>query len=200
MARRVHADRKAQIIQAALEVAAERGMAATTAQAIADRVGIAQPTVFRHFPTREAIFRAAVEWMGPRMFGAIAAVMEADAPAAERLRRLLQAQLGFISHHPGMVRILFSDHLHAADNTLKHLVRETLQGYTARVAQLIAEGADDGSFNAAVEPHQAAALVAATVQGVLMRWSISEFGFPLEKEVTPLWAFVRGALTASAEP
>lgn len=55
------ADRPGEILAAAQALWAERGFAATRAEDIAARAGVAKGTVFRYFPTKEAIFEAAVQ-------------------------------------------------------------------------------------------------------------------------------------------
>lgn len=49
-------DRKEEILEAALEVFAQRGYYNTTTALIAEKAGISQPYVFRFFPTKEELF------------------------------------------------------------------------------------------------------------------------------------------------
>jgi AcrR family transcriptional regulator len=56
---------KEEILAAAREVLREHGVRATTAQ-VAERAGISEGSIFNRFPTKRALFRAAVE----PMFGA----------------------------------------------------------------------------------------------------------------------------------
>jgi len=63
--------RKKEIIQATLDLTADLGIKRVTTQAIADRVGIAQPTVFRHFKTRDDIFSAVIGWIAENLSKAI---------------------------------------------------------------------------------------------------------------------------------
>jgi len=49
-------DRKEEILEAGLEVFAERGYYNTTTALIAEKAGISQPYVFRFFPTKEELF------------------------------------------------------------------------------------------------------------------------------------------------
>ncbi|MFS0724848.1 TetR/AcrR family transcriptional regulator [Paenibacillus sp. 1P07SE] len=51
-------DRKEEILEAGLEVFAERGYYNTTTALIAEKAGISQPYVFRFFPTKEELFIA----------------------------------------------------------------------------------------------------------------------------------------------
>lgn len=61
MVRPKKGNRKEEILEAGLEVFAERGYYNTTTALIADRAGISQPYVFRFFETKEALFVAALE-------------------------------------------------------------------------------------------------------------------------------------------
>ncbi len=189
-----HQTRKQEIIEAAMELAAEHGVKRVTTQAIADRVGIAQPTVFRHFKTRDAIFAAAIEFLAGRLFGALEGIFSSGDPADQRLERLIQRQLAFIGQHKGLPRLLFSDRLHLESPALKRAVQGVMEQYTGRVAAIIAEGQRDGLFREELDPQQTARYVAALVQGVVMRWSIFDFGFRLDEEAGALWRFLHGAL------
>lgn len=190
IARKSHEARRAEIIQGALEVASEQGLGNVTTQAIADRVGIAQPTIFRHFKSRDAIFRAAMESIADALFRTLEGVFAADLAADVRLRRVLERQLGFVAKQRGVPRLLFSDRLHLEDPELKATVGRIMQEYTARLAGIVEDGVKSGCFRADLEPETTARFIAATIQGLLMRWSVSDFSFSLEKEAEPLWQFV----------
>lgn len=193
-------ERKAEIVGAALDLMSERGASEVTAQAIADRIGIAQPTVFRHFGTRNAIFRAALKFIAGQLFDLLQRVDATRSQRAdERLRGLLQRQLQIISRNRGLPRLLFSDRLHLEDPDLKKTVRSVMERYVSYVEGLILQGQGDGSFRQDLDPRTSAAFVAATVQGLLLRWSLYDFAFGLEEEAENLWRFVHAALAQSGE-
>ncbi len=191
-----HEQRQQEIVEAALELASEQGVKKVTTQAIADRVGIAQPTVFRHFPNRDAIFAAAIDWLAKSLFGALSTFFTGGGPADERLRRLIAAQLRFIEEHRGLPRILFSDRLHLESPPLKAAVQKVMNRYTGNIASLIREGQAEGRFRADLDPDETARYVAALIQGLVMRWSIFDFGFRLDAEAESLWRFLARALRA----
>lgn len=193
-------ERKAEIVSAALDLMSERGASEVTAQAIADRIGIAQPTVFRHFGTRNAIFRAALQFIAGQLFDLLQRVDATRGQRAdERLHGLLQRQLQIISRNRGLPRLLFSDRLHLEDPQLKKTVLGVMERYVTHVEGLILEGQEDGSFSQDLDPRTSAAFVAATVQGLLLRWSLYDFAFDLEGQLENLWRFVHSALTQPGE-
>jgi len=186
--------RKAEIIQSTLELAARQGVAKVTTLAIAEEVGIAHATVFRHFKTREAIFSASLTWIVENMFAELEPVFTSNEPADVRLEDLIFTQLKFVSEHRGLPRLLFSDRLHMESEQLKHIVKNAMDNFTGRIAGLINEGVEDGLFNKDVQADSAARYLIALFQGLMMRWSIFDFEFQIENESANLWQFYSNAL------
>src|SRR4029453_17720983 len=55
--------RQQQIVETVLDLVAEHGADGVSVQAIADRIGLTQPAVFRHFRSKEAIWVAVMTWL-----------------------------------------------------------------------------------------------------------------------------------------
>ncbi|HJN44728.1 MAG: TetR/AcrR family transcriptional regulator [Vicinamibacterales bacterium] len=53
--------RKAQIIDAAIALFGRHGFKGTTTKALAEAAGVSEATIFKHFPTKEALYAAAFE-------------------------------------------------------------------------------------------------------------------------------------------
>ena len=101
-AERLHTDdRQREIIAAVLALARERGPDAITTQAIADRMGVTQGAVFRHFPDKQAIwlavFASVRESLGAVLTAATAQVVF---PLA-KIERAFLAHIAFIVANPG---------------------------------------------------------------------------------------------------
>jgi len=189
-----HEERKREIVEATLELTAEQGIKRVTTQAIADRVGIAQPTVFRHFKNRDAIFATVIGWIAENLFKAISAGTNPDDPADEKLRLLIQRQLTFISQHRAIPKVLFSDLLHLESPQLKAALQQVMQRYSQRVTELLHEGVQTGRLREDLDAEETARYVTALIQGLVLRWSIYEFSFSLEKEAESVWTFLWLAL------
>ena len=192
--RKDHETRKTEIIQGALDLAAQVGVSAVTTQSIADRVGIAQPTVFRHFKTKEAIFNAAMEFIAFSLFKALDPVLTATGPADNQLKKLFSIQLKFISKRRGVPRLLFSDRLHVEDPRLRETVQNIFARYRNSIASILRRGVKEGVFRADLDPEETAHFIAATVQGLFLQWSVSGFEFSLVEREEALWNFIWPAI------
>jgi AcrR family transcriptional regulator len=189
-------ERKAEIIQSALDIASQKGVAKVTTQAIADHVGIAQPTIFRHFKTRNAIFRAALEWIAGNVFKLLESDMLKDRPADERLKTFIKRHLFLLSKQKGVPRILFSDRLHMEDPALKETVQRIMGKLTERIALLLQEGIDDGQFDPGIDAEETARMIVALIQGSVMRWSIFDFNYSLADQADCICNLVWPAIRA----
>ena len=137
---------------------------------------------------------AAISYLGEGLFRNLAAFFSGSGPADERLHQLVRAQLRFISRNKGLPRLLFSDRLHLESPLLKQAVQKIMNGYIQQVSQLIREGQAAGLMYESLDVEESAWLVAALIQGLVMRWSIFDFDFDLAAEAEPVWEFIAAAL------
>jgi AcrR family transcriptional regulator len=189
-----HAERKIEIIESALSLAAEQGVKRVSTQAIADRVGIAQSTIFRHFKTRDAIFAASIEWLAERLFQTIDQYFTSKEPAAQRLEKLIRKQLLFVSGHKGLPRLIFSDRLHLESPVLKKAVQTIVNRYTAKLTSLVSAGIESGDFKQDLDADKTARYIAALLHGMVLRWSLFDFDFKLEDEANSIIEFINKTL------
>jgi len=194
-----HEERKEEIIEKTLELAAEEGVTRLTTQTIADRVGIAQSTIFKHFKTRDAIFSAAINWIASQIFRLLDQTSRESTTPAERLRYLIDRHLTMVSKHRGVPRLLFSDRLHLESPHLKKALQQVMARYMALVSEIISEGVEQGQFRKDADPDETARCFVALLQGLILRWSIFDFSFPIEKEGEPLWRFLWSSLAPRQE-
>ena len=106
----LEARRKAQILDTAAKVFAGFGFAGTQVQVIADRLGIGNGTVYRYFPTKEALFLAAVERGLQELNAEMDRVVAdpVDDPVAHT-RRAIRAYLGFFHRRPEMAELFIQE-------------------------------------------------------------------------------------------
>ena len=194
-----HAERKVEIIQSALSLAADQGVGNVSTQAIADRVGIAQSTIFRHFKTRDAIFAAAIDWLAQGLFDTIDPCFNGSGPTSERLKMLIRRQLRFISEHKGLPRLLFSDRLHLESPVLKQAVQAIVERYISKLSALLRTGIESGEFKSDLDANKTARYISALLHGLVLRWSLFNFAFPLEDEAESMIAFLDTTLVRTEQ-
>ena len=194
--RKTGEQRKREIIEATLDLASSQGVARVTTQAIADKVGVAHATVFRHFKSRDEIFAAALQHVVQRMMDNVETWFESSKPVDQRLKCLIEAQYVFFSGNKGLTRLLFSDRLHMESSKLKRVIQQSMSRFTSRIEGMLLEGVEAGLFRSDLVSKDAARYLIALFQGLMMRWSVYEFEFSIENEGQQVWHFFESAIRA----
>src|SRR5512139_2626330 len=95
--RRLHTDeRRQEIVATVLALARDRGPDAITTQAIAQRMGLTQGAVFRHFPDKEAIWLAVFAWVRESLGAGLTAAIERAGTPVRRIERAFAAHVAFL--------------------------------------------------------------------------------------------------------
>jgi len=192
-------ERREEIIAAALVLIDRGGPAAATTTAIAERVGVSQAAIFRHFPKREEILLAVVDWIAAYVSPRLISAAERAGSPLERLRVVLDTQLGIVRDTPAMPALLFSRELHNENARL----RTAVYGHIGRIHDLLAEilrsGTERGPFRADLDADRAAFMIIGLLQGLVVRWSLSGRQLDLADEGHRMFDMLLQGLLAKKE-
>jgi AcrR family transcriptional regulator len=145
------------ILGAAEDVLRRYGPAKATVIDVARALGVSHGSVYRHFPSKAALRDAVVErWLG-RVSAPLAAVVEEEGPAAQRLRRWLDLLIATKQQKAHGDPELFATYMALAGEA-REVVAAHVELLTRQIARIIADGAARGEF-AVADPAEAARAV-----------------------------------------
>ncbi len=98
------------ILQAALELFAERGFHGTTVPEIADRARVGAGTIYRYFDSKEAIVNAVYQFQKYALATALMTDFPFEAPPRKQLEHFIKAALAFARQRPLAFRFLELHH------------------------------------------------------------------------------------------
>jgi AcrR family transcriptional regulator len=186
--------RKQQIVEAALAILNEQGVHKLTSMEIASRVGISDGTIFRHFPNKEAILLAAIDFIEGLLFQDFPPT---EAEPLARLRTFFIRRLELLQQHPSIVHLAFSDRLaEAAGEEGAERVMSIVMRSFAFVRQCLAEAQEAGTVGSDLPPELLVWTVTGALQGVsaVMRRGLMSPAFLAPEAV---WANVEKLLRRS---
>ena len=164
--------RQEQIIQVAVDLAGERGMQGVTTQDMADAMGLTQGAIFRHFPSKDAIWLAAMSWIREGLMGVLGAAAKGASDPLDALERMFYAHVSFIAKYPAIPRMVFSGQMLHDNPKLKALVQEIVSGYEDRLVALLREARVAGLARADLDEQSAAILFIGMIQGLVVQITI----------------------------
>lgn len=156
-------------VEAVVSLAAERNPSEITTAAIASHMKLTQGALFRHFPTKEAIWEAVMDWVAERLLARVDRAAAACASPVAALQAIFEAHVGFVIEHPGVPRMLFGELQRAEATPAKRVAQALLLRYGQRIRAQLEAGKAVGEVAAELDLDAAATLFVGTIQGLVMQ-------------------------------
>lgn len=162
-------ERRAVTIEAVIKLASEQNPSEITTTAIAKHMGVTQGALFKHFPTKDAILHAVMEWVAERLLSRVdKAAGTASSPLAA-LEAIFMAHIEFVAEHPGVPRMLFGELQRARQTAPKRMAQTLIRRYGERLHLIIEEGKACNELASTLDSGAAATLFIGTIQGLVMQ-------------------------------
>ena len=162
-------ERRAHTVEAVVELAGTRNPGEITTMAIARHMGLTEGALFRHFPTKQAIWQSVMEWVAESLLDRVERAAQDLCSPSDKLRAMFLGHVDFVAEHPGVPRMLFGE-LQKADSTVpKRIVQSLIQRYAQRLQQTLEAGKACGELHADLDSGAAATLFIGTIQGLVMQ-------------------------------
>ena len=190
-------ERRAVTVEAVVALAAEQNPNDITTAAIAKRMGLTQGALFRHFPNKDAILQAVMEWVAERLLSRVdKAVQSAPTPLAA-LEAMFMAHVAFVIEHPGVPRMLFGELQRAEETGPKRMVQTLIRRYGERLRRLLEDGKAIGELDSEIDTEAAAILFIGTVQGLVMQSLLAGAIGRIRKDAPRVFAIYRRGIRST---
>lgn len=156
-------------VEAVVALAAERNPSDITTAAIASHMKLTQGALFRHFPTKDAIWEAVMGWVADRLLARVDRAATACASPLAALQAIFEAHVDFVTEHPGVPRMLFGELQRAEATPAKRAAQALLQRYGQRIRAHLQAGRAAGEISPELDLDAAATLFVGTIQGLVMQ-------------------------------
>lgn len=175
--------RQAEIIATMIALAAERNPADIATTDIARVMNVTQGALFRHFPTKEAIRLAVIEWIEARLMNELGAVRQSAPDALQGLEAMFLAHVRFIREFPGVPRLVFAELQQPDSSPLRQRVQKIMQRYRRILAEVLDEAKAMRLIGQDVDCQAAAALFLGAIQGLVIQSMLAASTAEAEKQV-----------------
>lgn len=190
-------ERERELLHAATKVFARSNYRVAGTADIAREGGVSEPMIYKHFPSKQALFLRILQRIGeriPAIWTPVAAAETGDSLAA--LRRIRHVYFDSLRTHADELKVQFQALAESDDPAIARQLRENHKAYVRFFARLIQRGQREGVIRADVDPYAAG-------------WLLNGVGFTLtlvrvlgfdqsvgERRITKMMDFCLDALTS----
>ncbi|MBS4020063.1 TetR/AcrR family transcriptional regulator [Ideonella sp. B7] len=191
-------ERRAATVEAVINLAAEQNPSDITTTAIAQRMGLTQGALFRHFPTKDAILEAVMTWVAERLLSRVDKAAQNITSPLAALEAVFMAHIDFVSEHPGVPRMLFGELQRPGETLPKRMVQTLIQRYGERLRHLLERGKAIGELNASLDIEAASVSFIGSIQGLVMQSLIAGDAARIRRDASGVFAIYRRGIGSAS--
>ena len=161
--------RRKELVQIAYRLIAEKGLEGLRTRDVAAAAGIDTGTLHYHFPSKEALEQAVVEYLAEDFCADRIAAGKVPANALEELHNEIFDAALRVRQSPDQLLVMLDLTVRASrDPAVADILRRMYEGWTWSIMRMLKAGIEQGLFRADLDPETVAPLLRAQLIGLGM--------------------------------
>ncbi len=132
--------RQEQIKQAVLDIIYTDGLKNLSTRNLANKIGMSEGTIFRHFPTKQNIVLSIIKDVQNEFIGSLRSIVNVNSDPEKRLYKFILQTTRYLIENKGITVLLFSEASHNNDVTLKTNLMQIFNSQKNLVSKIILDG------------------------------------------------------------
>jgi TetR/AcrR family fatty acid metabolism transcriptional regulator len=173
------------ILDAAIEVIAERGFHGSRVADIAQRAGVADGTIYLYFKNKEQILMSALDSAFQSFIARARIELALHSSPAARLRRLAELHLQSLASNRNLAVVLQTE-LRQSAKFLAEFSQRDMKSYFDLVREIVRQGQHERVFRADISDLVAASCLFGALDELVTSWVLSEKPWDLASTAAPV--------------
>lgn len=158
------------IADAAAELFAERGYAATSVREVVERAGCTKPVLYYYFANKSDLFLHVLNEQVNAINYVVDDALRATGTLRERMRHGLRAYLDFVQAHPRAIRILMSAERHPEQGQPSYDFESLRERHLATLKGLFEEGQARGEVREGLDLDELSLALFGVIEHRVVLW------------------------------
>ena len=162
-------ERKAATVSAVLMLAAEQNPSDITTSAIAQKMGLTQGALFRHFDNKDSIMEAVMSWVADSILNRIEMAAQNESSPLAALSAVFMTHIQFVFENPGVPRLLLSELQRPGITKPKEQTKIMLTSYKTKLIQILETAIARKELPPELDIQIAVVMFIGSIQGLVMQ-------------------------------
>lgn len=139
--------RQEQIKQAVLDIIYTDGLKNLSTRMLAQRIGMSEGAIFRHFPTKQSIILSIINDVQKDFIEQLRKIATSNEQPQKRLEKILCFTVKYLTDNRGITLLLFSEASHNNDEALKQALMQIFNTQKKMVSKVVLDGIAEGIWD-----------------------------------------------------
>ena len=189
--------RQEEIRRAFLELIDHEGLHNLSTRKVADKVGVSEGALFRHFKSKRDIMLSIIDGVEDVLMKSLRAVATEDSSSADRLFKFLCVHVRYLIENKGITMLLFSEAAHSNDPELKARMLKILNSQKQLAKKIIQDGIVAGEWDGSLQVENVATLYMGIPISLNIDLILSPYGVNTENFCKKMMCILERALKKS---
>ncbi|MFW6137587.1 MAG: TetR/AcrR family transcriptional regulator [Spirochaetota bacterium] len=186
--------RQKELIDASIKIIAEKGIQHLTIKNLSSLIGISEPAIYRHFPSKMDILLAILHYFELEQVNLFNRITAAREPALRKLELMFHCHFQKLQNNPALAAVIFSEQLFQNDNRLSGKVLKLMDVSQKFLNRIIDEGTKKNEIRTDISKEYVSTIIMGSLRLLVTRWYLSGFSFELESKGKKLWQSIKKAM------
>ena len=189
--------RQHQIIEAARNLIAAKGMDGVTIDAIAEEVGLTEGAIYRHFASKHQILSLLVDDIERNLLDTVESAQTEGASAVDSLEHILEAHLSDVEGHRAVSFVVIAEAMGFDGTRLAPRVSLMFTRYLELIQAVLDRGIREGSIRPDINANAAATTFFGLIQSTATLWALNGYAGQLAEFRSDMWDIYRKGVVSS---
>lgn len=188
-------NRQTEIINAAIQIIAEQSANELSMRAVAERVGISEPALYRHFQNKDDLLVNLISFINKNLGDILRETNSPDKQALEQLEELLESVIVHYAQYWPQTTTLYATGMFYNNRELIDGLASSIENSMNSIERLIEKGRQDHSVKGEMTVNQMALVIFGSMRLLTERWILSGRAFDLVASWRYVWSALRTVLS-----
>jgi len=171
-------ERQKEIVEAALELIAKKGIQGLTIKNLAKKIGITEPAIYRHFENKIHILITILDLVKENSEQIFNTEFNNN-NALAKIEHLFSKYLTTFSLKPSLVSVIFSEEIFRNEPILTEKISEIIDKNDKILTEIIISGQKNGELRTDIEAKYLATVLIGSLRLCVKKWQLSEYSYSL---------------------
>ena len=179
-------NRKNIILQSLASLLEERNLSKITTALLAERSEITEAALYRHFPSKRAIYAELFSFCDGAIFSKCSELKKSDIESKEKVKNTFLFFMIFIEKNKGFARLISREALSSDEQNVSDAVNQFFERLELSVKQMLSENSE----NLIAQPGISAQLFITYLEGNVSRYIRSKFKDSPSNYIENMWELI----------
>jgi len=183
--------RQQEIIEASIELIAEKGIQGLTMKNLSKEIGISEPAIYRHYDNKIEILKSILDYFFNNMKSILESELNSESTAFEKISNIFNRHFKSFSEKPQLLAVIFSEELFRNETSLSNKVAAIMEQNTLMVQTILEKGQQNAEVDPNLNPKHLAVIIMGSLRLLAKQWQISGHAFNLTQEGAAMFETIR---------